>query len=177
MGGSSWSGGSFGGFSGGGGSRPAAAAAGDPQIESSSNARSFGDRAKKGGRRTGTGRFIIEGARRRHSRSLPVPRLPRSSVAGVAGTVETQTLAEDMAETGIQITTTSARAFDKLSMRQHPDGMVAVAPGGISSLVKWGKVSTLVAESIEKPGNLEPCPHGRCGRRRSADRRSERRPF
>lgn len=126
-----------------------------PQIESPSNARILETaRLKKRGRREVSGRFIIEGTRETARALAAGTTIAEIFLCREYATAETRTLAEDMAETGIPLITTSARAFDKLSVRQHPDGMVAVAPVWDPSIGELGSSLTLVAESIEKPGNL-----------------------
>lgn len=53
------------------------------------------------------------------------------------------------------VTEVSAAAFHKLSVRRHPDGVVAVAPFFDTALdVLIGTDLLLVAEGMEKPGNL-----------------------
>jgi len=52
------------------------------------------------------------------------------------------------------MTTVSAMAFEKLSMRQNPDGIVVVAAARLPNLDAIDRSLVLVAEAIEKPGNL-----------------------
>ena len=126
-----------------------------PHIESASNARIMATaRLKKRGRRADSGLFIVEGTREAERALAAGTTIAEIFLCREYATAETQTLAEDTAETGIQLTTTSARAFDKLSIRQHPDGIVAVAPEWDPSIGELRSSLTLVAESIEKPGNL-----------------------
>lgn len=126
-----------------------------PHIESASNARILATaRLKKRGRREASGLFIVEGRREAERALAAGTTIAEVFLCREYATAGTQTLAEDMAAAGSQLTTTSARAFDKLSMRQHPDGVVAVAPTWDPSIGNLGSSLTLVAESIEKPGNL-----------------------
>ncbi|MDH3730126.1 MAG: RNA methyltransferase, partial [Acidimicrobiia bacterium] len=57
----------------------------------------------------------------------------------------------------VPVTTVSATAFAKISQRQNPDGILAVAKQWTTSLdaiVLSATPLVLVAEAIEKPGNL-----------------------
>ena len=124
-------------------------------IESSSNWRIIANsRLKKRGQREASGTFLIEGTRETERAVSADTTIVEVFLCEDYAATETLTLAEDIARTGIQCTTTSARAFDKLSMRRHPDGIVAVAPVWDPSLDELTTDLTLVAESIEKPGNL-----------------------
>ena len=126
-------------------------------IESSSNARIVATaRLKKRRQREASGHVHSSKAHERPNaracgrnhdrRSLPVP--------GVRDGRDPSARRETSPRPGSQLTTTSARAFDKLSVRQHPDGIVAVAPVWDPSLEELAGDLTLAAESIEKPGNL-----------------------
>lgn len=126
-----------------------------PHIESSANQRILATaRLKQRSRRDEAGLFLVEGTRE----------IERAVAAGAAiaevylcpdyATHETQSLAEVVAASGVSSTTTSTRAFDKLSNRRHPDGIAAVAIAWRLSLDDLSRELTLVAESIEKPGNL-----------------------
>lgn len=126
-----------------------------PHIESASNARIMATaRLKRRGRRQVSGLFIVEGRREAERALAAGTTIAEVFLCREYATAETQTLAEAIAETGIQLITTSERAFDKLSIRQHPDGIVAVAPEWDPSIGELRSSLTLVAESIEKPGNL-----------------------
>ena len=63
-------------------------------------------------------------------------------------------LAESLVGSGVRLTTVSPIAFDKLTMRQNPDGIIAVAPIWTAGLESLERDLVLVAEAIEKPGNL-----------------------
>ena len=111
-------------------------------------------RLKERRRRETSGMFLIEGTReiaRAHETGTTIAEV---FLCQTYATVETQTLAQRLTEDGTPLTTTSARAFDKLSMRQHPDGIVAVAPVWDPGLARLEGDLILAAESIEKPGNL-----------------------
>ncbi|MGB5186533.1 MAG: RNA methyltransferase [Acidimicrobiia bacterium] len=111
-------------------------------------------RLKRRRQREASGMFLIEGTRETRSALSAGTMISEAFLCQTYAAAETRTLAETLAETGIQLTSTSARAFDKLSMRQHPDGLVAVAPVWDPSIDELASGLTLVAESIEKPGNL-----------------------
>ena len=106
--------------------------------------------------RRATGRFLIEGARE----------VDRASAAGVS--IERlllvpewlsgprRDLAERLGER-IEVTELGESAFRALSRRQGPDGILAVARRPERDLTDLDLSSTsmiLVAEAIEKPGNL-----------------------
>lgn len=69
-------------------------------------------------------------------------------------------LIQQIASQGSQIITTSEKVFQKISYRDRPDGLLAVAPQKRLSLEDLQQKSQsgppfyVVAESIEKPGNL-----------------------
>lgn len=108
-----------------------------------------------------TGLFLIEGYRE----------ILRATDAGWAieqlvvcsdlflGSNET-TLIQKIASRGTQIITTSEKVFQKISYRDRPDGLLAIAPQRAVRLddLKQSNSSKLpfyvVAEAIEKPGNL-----------------------
>jgi TrmH family RNA methyltransferase len=98
--------------------------------------------------------FLIEGTRETGRAMSSGATISEAFLCRAYADTETQMLAEALVEVGIRVTTTSTRAFDKLSARQHPDGMVAVAPTWSSSIETITRDLTLAAESIEKPGNL-----------------------
>jgi TrmH family RNA methyltransferase len=64
----------------------------------------------------------------------------------------------DEPETGdLRRTTVSTRVFDKLSRRQNPDGIAAIARTpdmSLESFAPTGVPLVLVADAIEKPGNI-----------------------
>lgn len=105
-----------------------------------------------------TSRFVIEGYRE----------LTRAAAAGV--TIETlfvcpplylggnePALATAVAATGAEVVPVAEEPFRKASYRERPEGLLAVAhqfPTGVDRLDLSGDPLVLVAESIEKPGNL-----------------------
>jgi RNA methyltransferase, TrmH family len=108
--------------------------------------------------RDSTGRFIVEGYRE----------LQRALDGGVA--VETLLVCDEFflgsnepvlvnraAEAGTRIVSVGAAAFRKSAYRDRPEGLLAVAkryPTGLADLDLGQDPLILVAESIEKPGNL-----------------------
>jgi TrmH family RNA methyltransferase len=124
-------------------------------IESPSNRRIVEiARLKKRRHRDSTGRFLIEGTReteRAAGAGVPIEEVFLCS--GYAPKATTS-LAERIAGFGVRLTTTSTIAFDKLTMRQNPDGIIAVAPTWTTSVESIDRDLVLVAEAIEKPGNL-----------------------
>ena len=124
-------------------------------VESASNTRIVAiARLKERRQRETSGMFLIEGAREtRLALSTGTP-IAEAFLCRAYDNAESERLAEKLVEAGIQLTTTSARAFNKLSVRQHPDGIVAVAPTWDSPIEELTGDLTLAAESIEKPGNL-----------------------
>ena len=101
-------------------------------------------------------RFLVEGTRE-IDRALTADRELTEilSCPDVTGS-DQDDLVRDAAASGIPITRLSQRAFAKLSRRQHPDGVVAVAEAFPIDLERLpGRPSlALVAASVEKPGNL-----------------------
>jgi TrmH family RNA methyltransferase len=124
-------------------------------IESPSNTRIIATaRLKKRRQREASGMFTIEGTRETERARASGITIAEVFLCQEYATAETRALAESLAHEGIHLSTTSERAFRKLSMRQHPDGIVVVAPRWDPSLAALARDLTLVAESIEKPGNL-----------------------
>ena len=124
-------------------------------VESPTNTRIVAAaRLKKRRRRTTSGMFLIEGTRETRRALSAGTTIAEAFLCRAYANAQTETVAEELVEAGIQLTTTSAQAFDKLSVRQHPDGIVAVAPTWDPSFEQMTGDLTLAAESIEKPGNL-----------------------
>jgi TrmH family RNA methyltransferase len=98
--------------------------------------------------------FLIEGTRENTLALSTGTTIAEAFLCPAYTNAETETLADKLVEAGIPLTTTSAQAFNKLSVRQHPDGIVAVAPMWSASIEGMTGDLTLAAESIEKPGNL-----------------------
>ena len=101
--------------------------------------------------RTAAGAFLIEGARE----------LTRAIAAGRA--IEEIVLCPSIASPGAAelataaaapVTTVAEPPFAKLSVRQSPDGIIGVASTWETVLGAIDRDLVLVAEAIEKPGNL-----------------------
>jgi TrmH family RNA methyltransferase len=99
--------------------------------------------------RDATGSFLIEGARE----------VGRAVDAGTR--VVELYLCPDLGglvlETPAPVTTVSRQAFAKVSRRQNPDGVLAVAeqwPTPLDGIATSTQPLVLVADGIEKPGNL-----------------------
>jgi TrmH family RNA methyltransferase len=66
-------------------------------------------------------------------------------------------LVEDLGARGIELVPLGRAAFDKVSYREHPDGLLAVVPDPtrrLADLELGDRPLVLVCESVEKPGNL-----------------------
>jgi len=122
-------------------------------IESPSNRRILETaRLKKRRERGVRGRFLVEGTRE----------VERALEAGAG--IHDVYLCPDLAPPATvdlarripdaAVVTVSTMAFEKLSMRQNPDGIVAVASTWSPALDTLDRDLVLVAEAIEKPGNL-----------------------
>jgi len=108
--------------------------------------------------RDAQGRFLIEGQRelsRALDRALPLdeiffcPEYFRDATA--------QTLLDRAAAAKVALCQLAPAAFDKASVREGPDGLLAVAPSwrpALSALVLPSAPLVLVVEHVEKPGNL-----------------------
>ena len=124
-------------------------------IESSANPRiNATARLKQRNRRNETGSFLVEGTRETERAVAAGAPISEVFLCPEYASKRTQRLAEGMAGGGISLVTTSTRAFDKLSIRRHPDGIVAVAQTWATTPADLPSSLTLVVESIEKPGNL-----------------------
>lgn len=97
------------------------------------------------------GRFLIEGAReltRALASDLPVDEIIFN--AGLASGAAASLVEDPPAP----VTTVGEAPFRKLSMRENPDGIIGVAPTWEPGLADIDHDLVLVAEAIEKPGNL-----------------------
>ena len=123
-----------------------------PDITSAANPhiRSLAELKRRRGREA-MGRFLIEGGRE----------LGRAIEAGI--TVEEIILAPALASEAalgiaaaapVQVRTVGEAPFGKLTMRQNPDGIIGVAPTWSPDLDSIHRDLVLIAEAIEKPGNL-----------------------
>lgn len=122
---------------------------GPVDIESTTNRRAKGWAAlSKRVERDRTGEFLIEG-RRETERAID-----RIALAEVIWCPE---YGDPPASGALAPTTVSKRVFDKISRRQNPDGIAAVARTPdltIGSFTPRAPLLVLVADGIEKPGNI-----------------------
>lgn len=115
-------------------------------------------RLRKRRERDHTGRFLIEGyreLRRAVDRRLPLETLYVCEELFL-GSNEPQ-LIKDAAALGAEIVGVGADPFAKVSYRDRPEGLIAVArqfDTDLDSLPSAPDPLVLVVESIEKPGNL-----------------------
>ncbi|MAJ28993.1 rRNA methyltransferase [bacterium TMED181] len=110
--------------------------------------------------------FVIEGFRE-ISRAVEA-KLPLAEVFTCPelylGSQEHELLGNAASKCGAQICHVSREVFQKISYRDRPDGLIARAPKPEWGLNRWDKLITtsesgqaplfIVAQSIEKPGNL-----------------------
>ena len=124
-------------------------------IESSANQRIIATaRLKQRKRRDDEGAFLIEGTREVERATNAGTPLAEVFLCSEYATHETDSLATELGVSGVVVTTTSTRAFDRLSNRRNPDGIIAVARTWTPNLSDLDRDLVLIAESIEKPGNL-----------------------
>jgi TrmH family RNA methyltransferase len=123
---------------------PDITSAANPYIQSLSKLR-----RRRG--RDAAGRFLIEGSRE----------LGRAIGAGIA--IEDIILAPALASAAtteiaaaapVRVRTVGEAPFRKLTVRQNPDGIIGVAPTWSPGLDAIDRDLVLIAEAIEKPGNL-----------------------
>ncbi|MEX2540956.1 MAG: RNA methyltransferase [Trueperaceae bacterium] len=104
-----------------------------------------------------SGRFLIEGTREvERALSAGVP-LNELLVAPELMRPEGLALASRVESSKIRVTELGGTAFGRVSMREHPDGVLAVAPTWRTELgeLELGQAPLLlVLEGLEKPGNL-----------------------
>jgi TrmH family RNA methyltransferase len=121
----------------------------DFDIESASNPRvKKWTRLSKRAERAATGQFLTEG--RRESEHI-MSRLKVSELIWCPEYGSSPHLGD------VQITTVSKRVFDKVSRRQHPDGIAIVAETpdvSLGSFEPHSPALVLMADGIEKPGNV-----------------------
>lgn len=105
-----------------------------------------------------TGRFLIEGRREVERAAAANVRIERlylqPDLPAAAGL---RKLAEGLAITGVETVQLSEAAFARLSMRENPDGALALAETWetrLDDLDLPAEPVILVADSLEKPGNL-----------------------
>jgi TrmH family RNA methyltransferase len=124
-------------------------------IESPANRRIIETaRLKKRRDRDTNGRFLIEGTREIERAAQAGATIDEIFLCPDYAPRATVSLADGIAGSSVRLTTVSAVVFDKLSMRQNPDGIIAVAPTWTTAVENLDRDLVLVAEAIEKPGNL-----------------------
>jgi len=122
------------------------------QITSTSNPRitSLSKLKTRRGRKE-TSRFLIEGAREL-GRAIEGGRVIDEIV--FCADIASSAAARVASNADVAVTQVAAAPFDKLSIRQSPDGIIGVAPKWSLGLDAVDRDLVLVAEAIEKPGNL-----------------------
>jgi TrmH family RNA methyltransferase len=104
-----------------------------------------------------SGRFLIEGQREvERALSAGVPLTDLLIAPELAAPVGLA-LAARAERSSIPVTELAAAAFERASMREHPDGVLAVAPTWRSELAELElgpDPLLLVLDGLEKPGNL-----------------------
>jgi TrmH family RNA methyltransferase len=124
-------------------------------IESPSNRRIIETaRLKKRRHRDAEARFLIEGTRETGRAVKAGLSVTEVFLCPEIAPPYTASLAERIAEAGTRFTTVSAIAFHKLTMRQNPDGIITIASTWAAEIENLDRDLVLVAEAIEKPGNL-----------------------
>ena len=112
-------------------------------------------RERKG--RVAAGRFLIEGHReltRAADASIPILEVV---LAPELAAPRDLSLVERLAVDGAEVVEVGRAAFEKLSFRRHPDGVLGVAlstPLALGDLEVGNPAFVLVLDGIEKPGNL-----------------------
>jgi RNA methyltransferase, TrmH family len=103
------------------------------------------------------GLTVVEGSRE-VVRALENGWVPTEIYVALEQTTEdARALALDAEQRGISVFRCSSEAFGKLSYRENPDGLLAVGPSvgrTLDDLVLPPNPFLLVAENVEKPGNL-----------------------
>ena len=124
-------------------------------IESPSNRRIIETaRLKKRRTRDAEGRFLVEGTRETERAVEAGASITELFLCPESAPPATVSLAGRIGESGVRTTTVSGMAFEKLTMRQNPDGIIAVAATWVATVENLDRELILVAEAIEKPGNL-----------------------
>lgn len=104
-----------------------------------------------------SGRFLIEGVReveRALAAGIPLEQL---LVAPELARPEAQALAATAERAGLKVSELAGGAFARLSLRENPDGLMALAGTWrteLSELELPGEPLLLVVDGLEKPGNL-----------------------
>lgn len=104
-----------------------------------------------------SGRFLIEGVREVERALAAGIRIDQLLVAPELTRPEGQALAATAERSGISVTELSGQAFVRLTIRENPDGLMALADTwrtGLSELELPGEPLLVVLDGLEKPGNL-----------------------
>ena len=126
-----------------------------PQIDSPSNKRIVATaRLKKRRQRARLGGFLVEGTRELQGAAARGASIVEAFLCREYASSKTIQLGDALADAGVRTTTVSVAAFDKLSHRRKPDGIVAIVGTWETELGNLTSDLVLVAEAIEKPGNL-----------------------
>ena len=101
--------------------------------------------------------FIIEGTRETERARAAGTTITEVFLCREYATAETRALAEHLDHDGVQITTTSARAFQKLSKRQHRTASLPWLPCGVLRSQGWHGISPSQLNPSRNPATSEPC--------------------
>lgn len=108
--------------------------------------------------RTRQGKFLVEGYRSiKYAVEQRYPLLELYTCPSLFFGKNEESLIQRVADTGTTIVEVDERPFHKMAVRQRPEGLLAVAPQIYRSLPAHLPAQNsfyLIAESIEKPGNL-----------------------
>ncbi len=123
-----------------------------PEIASTSNPHitSLSKLKTRRGRKEAS-HFLVEGAREL-ARAIESGRVIDEIV--FCGDIASSAATRVASTTTVAVTTVAAAPFHKLSTRQNPDGVIGVAPTWALDLDGVDRDLVLIAEAIEKPGNL-----------------------
>jgi len=120
----------------------------NPEIKATARLKDRRDREREG-------RYLIEGSRELDRAFNAGVRIERVYVSEEHLRPNADDALAAMSEAGIEIVAVSAHAFEKLSMRENPDGVIAVAPIVPRALPDLpADALVLVLVGLEKPGNL-----------------------
>lgn len=113
--------------------------------------------ARDAGARRAAKLALVEGLRE-VERAMDAGWVPTEVYFDPSRAVEGAVARVDAAErSGVRVVRCSPRAFDKISYRENPDGLLAVGPAPETPLAALAVAACplfLVAENVEKPGNL-----------------------
>jgi TrmH family RNA methyltransferase len=124
-------------------------------VESPSNRRIVETaRLKKRRHRDASRRFLVEGTRETERAIQADASIDEIFLCPRYAPPATVALVDGIAGSEVRIITVSGAAYDKLTMRQSPDGIIAVVSTWTTAVDGLDRDLILVAEAIEKPGNL-----------------------